>query len=198
MIADLTRFDAAIAQFDAINSKDPNTEIVAGEAVPKELLYAQRMSARLHEFATNASEELQLAARSQHIRRWASPRSDFPMDRRGYLRWRTSLYRFHADTAGAIMRQVGYEDAAIERVQTLLRKEQLKRDADVQCLEDVICLVFLEHYLADFASQQDEDKLVTIIQRTWKKMSTQGHEAALQLGFSPKVRLLLDRALSSS
>ena len=198
MSLDASRFEAAIAQFDKANAEDPNTEVVDGTAYPKELLYAQRMTAWLDKLAPDASEALRLAARSQHIRRWELPRSDFPMDRTGYLRWRTTLYRFHADTAGQILRDVGYDAATIERVQTLLRKERLKRDPDVQCLEDVICLVFLESYLLDFAAQQDRDKLINILRRTWKKMSPRGHDAALALDLSPEVRELVAAALAET
>jgi len=198
MSLDPSRFEAAIAQFDKANAEDPNTEVVDGTAHPKELLYAQRMTAWLDKLAPDASEALRLAARSQHIRRWELPRTDFPMDRTGYLRWRTTLYRFHADTAGQILREVGYDAGTIERVQTLLRKERLKRDPDVQCLEDVICLVFLESYLLDFALQQDRDKLINILRRTWKKMSPRGHAAALALDLSPEVRELVDAALAET
>jgi hypothetical protein len=198
MSFDPSRFEAAITQFDKANAVDPHTEIVGGAAHPKELLYAQRMTAWLDKLAPDASEALRLAARSQHIRRWELPRADFPMDRTGYLRWRTTLYRFHADTAGQILRDVGYGDATIERVQTLLRKERLKRDPDVQCLEDVICLVFLESYLLDFAVQQDREKLINILRRTWKKMSPRGHAAALALDLSPEARELVEDALAET
>jgi hypothetical protein len=198
MSFDPSRFEAAITQFDKANAEDPHTEIVGGAAHPKELLYAQRMTAWLDKLAPDASEALRLAARSQHIRRWELPRADFPMDRTGYLRWRTTLYRFHADTAGQILRDVGYGDATIERVQTLLRKERLKRDPDVQCLEDVICLVFLESYLLDFAVQQDREKLINILRRTWKKMSPRGHAAALALDLSPEARELVEDALAET
>lgn len=197
MIADTDRFNAAIARFDAANAEDPTTELVAGVAHPKELVYAQRLSAWLARLAPEASEALRLAARCQHIRRWAMPRRDYPMDRRGYLQWRTALARFHADTAAAILRDVGYDDATIRRVQSLLRKERLKRDPEVQCLEDVVCLVFLENYLADFARQHDDAKLLNILRKTWNKMSPRGHEAARTLRLPPEARRLLAEALAA-
>jgi hypothetical protein len=119
------------------------------------------------------------------------------MDRTGYLRWRTTLAKFHADTAAAILRDVGYDDATIRRVQTLLRKESLKRDPEVQCLEDVACLVFLENYFAEFATQHDEAKILDILQKTWKKMSARGHEVALTLSMSPEARRLVEQALAA-
>ena len=178
MLADPKRFEAAIARFDAANAEDPNTEAADGVAQPKELLYARRMTAWLDKLAPEASEALRLAARAQHIRRWAIPRRDYPMTRTGYLKWRTTLYRFHADTAGAILREVGYDDATVAAVQSLLRKERLKRNPDMQYLEDVACLVFLESYFAAFAPQYDEQKVLDILRKTWKKMSPQGRAAA--------------------
>jgi len=196
MIADLERFNAAIARFDAANADDPTTEVFQGEVYPKELLYAQRMTAWLDNLAPDASEALRLAVRCQHIQRWTIPRHTYAMDRHGYLRWRTTLAKFHADTAAAILRDVGYDDTTIQRVQTLLRKERLKRDPEVQCLEDVICLVFLEHYLAAFATQHDEAKVLDILRKTWTKMSPRGHEVALTLPMSPGARRLVEQALA--
>ena len=164
---------------------------------PKELLYAQRMTAWLDKLAPDASEALRLAVRCQHIRRWTIPRHTYALDRRGYLRWRTMLAKFHADTAAAILRDVGYAAATIHRVQTLLRKEGLKRDPEVQCLEDVICLVFLENYCAAFATQHDEAKVLDILQKTWKKMSPHGREVALTLPIPTATRRLVEQALAA-
>jgi len=196
MIAALERFNAAIARFDAANADDPTTEVFQGVVYPKELLYAQRMTAWLDNIVPDAPEALRLAVRCQHIQRWTIPRHTYPMDRHGYLRWRTTLAKFHADTAAAILRDVGYDDTTIQRVQTLLRKERLKRDPEVQCLEDVICLVFLEHYLAAFATQHDEVKVLDILRKTWTKMSPRGHEVALTLPMSPEARRLVEQALT--
>lgn len=196
MIEEPQRFQHAIARFDAANAEDPHPEVFAGVTYPKELLYAQRMTAWLDRLAPDASEALRLAARCQHIRRWMIPRRDYPMDRHGYLRWRTTLAQFHADTAGAILREVGYDDATIRRVQSLLRKQELKRDADVQCLEDVICLVFLESYCADFAGRHEATKVIDILRKTWKKMSPRGREVARTLPLSAAAQQLLAAALT--
>ena len=197
MVTDPERFHAAIARFDAANAEDPTTEVFQGVIHPKELLYAQRMTTWLDKLAPDASEALRLAVRCQHIQRWTIPRHTYPMDRTGYLRWRTTLAKFHADTAAAILRDVSYDDATIRRVQTLLRKESLKRDPEMQCLEDVICLVFLENYFAEFATQHDEAKILDIVQKTWKKMSARGHEVALTLSISPAARRLVEHALAA-
>ena len=197
MCSDRKRFAEAIRRIDEANRQDPNKETSEGEEHTKELLYARRMTRWLEKLDPEASEALRLAARSQHIRRWEIPRDRFPMDRRGYHLWRTSLYDFHAEKAGEILRDVGYDDELIARVQSLLRKEKLKSNPEAQALEDVICLVFLEDYFADFSRQHEEDKLITILKRTWKKMSPRGHEAALKLDLGPQERALIEKALAT-
>lgn len=186
----------AFAAFDAANREDPNTEVVAGQAQPKELVYAQRMSQQLNEFCGDASPVVQLAARAQHICRWKIPRTDYPMDRPGYHRWRTELGKFHADTAAAILAKQGVDPELIERVKTLLQKRKLKQDPEVQLLEDVVCLVFIRHYLADFARKHDEEKVLDIIRKTWKKMSPKGQEAALSLALPEDLTTLITRAVA--
>lgn len=129
--------------------------------------------------------------------RWRIPRDTFPMDRAGYLRWRTTLYDFHADQAAEVLREVGYDPATSDRVRALIRKQDLKIDPDAQTLEDVICLVFLESYLGAFSNEHDEEKLVRILRKTWKKMSPRGHAAALSLPLGPREQALVAKALAS-
>ena len=155
------------------------------------------MSARLAAFAPDAPESVQLAARAQHIRRWEVPRDGYPEGRAGYLKWRTDLYKRHGEVAGSIMEEVGYDEATIERVKTLLRKRGLKTDPDVQLMEDVICLVFLEHYFHDFAQKHDEEKLIPIVQKTWNKMTEQAHASALRIDYAPEDLAIIRKALRS-
>ena len=194
----MSRLDEAFHRFDEANAEDPNTEMVNGQPLPKELVYGQRMSARLAAFAPEAPETVQLAARAQHIRRWEVPRDSYAEGRAGYLKWRTDLYKRHADIAGEIMKDVGYDPGTIERVQTLLRKRGLKTDPDVQLMEDVICLVFLEHYFHDFAPKHPKEKLIAIVQKTWKKMTEKAHEAALALAYPPEDLAVIQKALKSA
>ncbi|HSC67429.1 MAG TPA: DUF4202 domain-containing protein [Cellvibrio sp.] len=197
-MTETTRLEKTLAAFDAANLQDPNTEIVDGKAIAKEWIYAQRMSAQLHKFCESPSEELQLATRSQHICRWKIPRSDYPMDRSGYKKWRLDLAQFHGDIAGEIMAENGYAETNIARVKDLLLKRSLKRDDEVQTLEDVVCLVFIEFYLEDFAVKHDEEKLIDIIRKTWNKMSVKGHEAALKLPLSNAMLGLVGKALNAA
>lgn len=190
------RFQLALDRFDAANAEDPNQDLVNGVSHPRELVYARRMTARLDRYRPNASEPVRLAARCQHIRRWVSARTDYPEGRLGYRQWRTELARFHASTAATILREVGYDDALVARVESLLRKEQLKADADAQLLEDVICLVFLEHYFADFAPKHEEVTLLGVLTKTWRKMSAEGRREALALELPTPLRSLVERAVS--
>lgn len=178
------RYAKAIAGFDAANADDPNCEIADGRERPKELLYAERMTAMLARYAPDASETLRLAARCQHIRRWSIPRADYPMTRAGYHDWRNRLRDFHADRAAGILRESGYDDDTIGRVRSLVRKERLKADAEAQTLEDVVDLVFLESYLAGFVAAHgdyDAAKFGDILAKTAKKMSARGRAAAATL-----------------
>ena len=175
-------FDQAIALFDAANSEDPNQETVDGKVWPKELLYSHRMSDMLQRYAPDAGDAAKLAVRAQHIQRWKSRRDAYPMDRQGYLQWRTGLYKFHAETASELLAQAGYEQAFIDQVAQAVGKRALKVNPDSQLLEDVADLVFIEHYMLGFAAKHpeyDKDRWLVIIRKTWKKMSDQAQQFAL-------------------
>jgi hypothetical protein len=192
----MTKLDEALARFDAMNAEDPNTEAVDGEEQPKELIYGRRMSERLAAFAPHAPEAVKLAVRAQHLRRWTLPRSAFPMDRAGYLTWRTRCAKMHAELAEEVLQEVGYDQPIIAQVKKCLTKRGLKTDPDVQMMEDVACLVFLEHYAGAFAAQHPKEKVIDIVQKTWKKMSGEGHAAALELPLDPDVKAVVEEALA--
>lgn len=193
------RLEAALAAFDEANTDDPNRVDAEGLEWPKELLYARQMTRWLERFAPDASEALKLAARCQHIRRWEIPRDSYPRDRVGYLKWRTELKNMHARIAGEILELVGYDANMIARVQSLLKKERLKSDREAQTLEDVVCLVFLENWFAEFSKQHEPDKVIGVVAKTWKKMSPAGHRAALALAedMPRDARALVERALAT-
>ncbi len=191
---DEARVRRCMEMFDAANAEDPNRD---ASGAPKELAYARQMSAWLVRLEPNAPDEVRLAVRAQHIRRWEIPRDSYPAGRSAYLAWRRNLGRFHADTAGAIMRDCGVDDDTVLRVQAIIRKERFKTDRLAQLLEDVACLVFLDHYFAPFAGDQAEDSMVHILRKTWKKMSESGRAAALQIEYSPQCQGLLDKALGN-
>ncbi|WP_291961837.1 DUF4202 domain-containing protein [Maribacter sp.] len=187
----------AFQQFDEANKQDPNTEVFEGTTYPKEVLYGIRMTERLNAFDPNASEALRLTARCQHICRWEIPRESYEMNREGYLRWRQELKKFHATKAASILEDIGYDKETIDNVKFLLQKKQLKKNEETQTLEDVICLVFLEFYFEPFAHKHPEDKTIDILQKTWRKMSIKGQEAALKLPLSKFSLDLITKALNA-
>jgi len=192
------RLEETLRGIDAANAADPTIEQADGAGRPAALVYSGRMTRWLERIAPQASEELRIAVRAQHIERWTMPRKSYPMDREGYLRWRTDLAKFHAERAGAIMAAAGYGAEAVKRVATLIRKRGIKRDPEVQTLEDVACLVFLENYFADFSTRHDEEKIVSIVAKTWAKMSEAGHAAALAIDIPDRAKALVERALADA
>lgn len=176
------RFAKALALMDEANAEDPNKVQAADKEWPKELLYSHRMTNMLARYKPDADDAQQLAIHAQHIQRWKSPRNAYTMDRTGYLQWRTGLYKFHAETTANILERVGYEAEFIERVTKAIGKRGLKVNPDTQLLEDVADLVFIEHYMLEFAGKHpeyDEDKWLEIIRKTWQKMSENGQQFAL-------------------
>ena len=182
-----TPFEKACESFEAAHAEDPRTIQVNGETIPYSVHYHRRMVHHLKEMEPNPKEEVELTARCQHIRRWTRPRSEYPQGRKGYFDWRTAVKVFHAQQAAEILLAAGYSQKVADRVGELLRKENLATDPDVQLLEDVICVVFLENEYTEFIDQEEfadsdaDAKLIRIIQKTWKKMTPRGHEAALKL-----------------
>lgn len=184
MIADQVRFNNTIAKFDSVNSQDPNIIKVNDVDYPKELVYSKRLSEMLQRYQPDASEALQLAARAQHIERWVMPRSDYPMTKPGYMQWRGKLKLYHAKVAEHIMRENDYDDATIAQVASLIKKEDLRTNPDMQTLEDVIVLSFLTHDLEAFVEKYKdypEKKFIDILRKSYKKMSAKGQAAALNL-----------------
>jgi len=188
------RFHQVLRRFDDENARDPNLITIAGTVQPRELFYAQRLTEWVLRLCPEASEALQLAARCQHICRWMIPRNSYPMTRAGYLRWREELKRFHAQKSSEILREAGYPGEMIARVRELNLKKNLGEDPECQVLEDALCLETLQYQLGDLMDKTEPDKMVAILQKTWKKMSPAARQEALGLSFSDREKELLSKA----
>ncbi|HLP76149.1 MAG TPA: DUF4202 domain-containing protein [Candidatus Paceibacterota bacterium] len=195
-LASPERFQAALRRFDEENSRDPNVETVNGVKQPRELIYAQWLTDWVLKLAPDASEPLRLAARCQHLCRWVIPRNSYPMTKPGYLQWRHKLKQFHAEKSGGILRELGYPEETVQRVQDLNLKKYFPTDPESRVLEDALCLVFLERQLTDLASKSTEEKMINALQKSWAKMSPAGQAEALILSYSPAEKALLEKALS--
>ena len=189
------KFQTAIQAIDAENAQDPNIEIDQNISYPKELLYSSRMYHKLADFCPDASDEVKIATKAQHICRWKMPRELYDMNRVGYLKWREELKKFHAQKTANILAASGCDEAFINRVSFLIEKKLLKKDAETQLLEDIICLVFLEYYLQLFVEKHDTEKLKNIILKTWNKMSKNGQQEALKINYSASNFQLIKDAL---
>lgn len=204
-------FEKASAAFEAAHAEDPRHVTIQGETLAYSVHYHRRMVHWLDQLTMNSTapeEAVQLAVRCQHIRRWTRPRADYPKGLAGYKKWRSDLAIFHAAQAAEILTESGYTKEMADRVGELLRKVKLATDPDVQLLEDVICIVFLENEYTAFIEKQendqtdfdDDEKLVNIVQKTWNKMTPRGHAAALQLAgqLSERGLRVVQRALEES
>lgn len=188
----VARLEAVLTRLDDLNRADPNTDLTEdGQPRPHELLYAQRVSDWVRRLNTRPSAALQIAARGQHVQRWTIPRSRYEMNRQGYLKWRETLKTFHIETVTRIMREAGYGDEDIQKVERIMSKRHLREDPDSQTLEDALCLVFLQTEFADLLKKTDPAKMRDIVRKTWEKMSEQGRAKALSIPLPDNERAIL-------
>ncbi|SDP06514.1 protein of unknown function [Mucilaginibacter sp. OK268] len=180
----MNKLNAAFEQFDAYNQKDPNTFTWENISYPQEYFLAIELYNWVNKLDPNASEELLLASRSQHIGRWEIPRNTYPEGREAYLKWRKDLAQYHAEKTAAIMENVGYDPEQIARVRQILLKQKIKVDHDVQTMENALCLVFLQFQYEDFHPKYEAEKVINILKKSLLKMDAQGHQFALTLPYS--------------
>ena len=194
------QLENTLTAIDNINSQDPNTVIFEGISQAKELIYGQQMSACLNQYWPDAHEVLQIAVRAQHIKRWQLKRTEYEEGKAGYYQWRIAQGKFHAKLTSEIMSKQGYSINDAEQCAAVIRKENLKTNDNSQSLEDVACLVFLMHYFDEFAAkyteQNNEAKIVRIVQLTWQKMSDKAHKIALSLTLPEHLAKIVNKALA--
>lgn len=187
----------AIERFNAQNAQDPNKLTFAGEERPRELARAEQLEAWVLRLQPEANDALRLAARCQHLARWTVPRSDYPEGRVGYLKWRKDLSKKHAELSTNILRELGAPLELIESLRAINLKEGLKTNPDTQTIEDALCLSFLQHEFTEFAEKHDDEKVIDIVQKTWRKMSERAHTEALGIALEGRAKDLVGRALGA-
>ncbi len=190
------RLEAAVSAIDEANALDPNVLVIDGVERPKEQAHAEMMTAWVLRLDPDADEAQLLAARAHHLRRWTVPRADYPDGRTGYLRWRTALKAQHADEVGEILAGCGYEPEVIDRVQRIIRKQDLRTDPATQTHEDALCLTFLQTQFSELAARLGDERTVPVVRKTLAKMSDQGRAEALALPLSPPEVALVEQALA--
>src|SRR5262245_30274134 len=147
------RFDTAVQRLDALNADDPVKLTRNGVETPRLLAEADRVSAWILYLCPDASEALRLAARAQHLMRWQVKRSDYPEGRIGYRTWRRAAMEFHANEARRVLEEVGYDPDTVRAVSEIVQKHGLRKNRDVQVMEDALCLSFLEHDFLAFSEK---------------------------------------------
>jgi hypothetical protein len=195
----MNKLDAAFQLFDEYNKQDPRNFEWDGNAYPQEYFFAIKLHDWILKLDPTASEELLLASRSQHIGRWEIPRESYPEGREPYLKWRKDLAQRHANITGNLMKQAGYDIAEIERVSQIILKKRIKVDADVQTMENALCLVFLQYQYEDFRKkyENEPDKMINILRKSLLKMDSHGHSFALSLSFTPQGLDLIKQAMKA-
>lgn len=192
---DRTCTDQARAALDAANAADPKRE---ADGRPASLRYADGIDRWIARLVPTPSPHLQVAARGQHLERWAIARETFPMDRPGYHAWRRAVHARQGDRARELLAGILTEDDR-ERIAVLVAKAAPKGDAEGQALEDAACLLFLDEEIAGFAAEhQDYDaaKYITILKRTWVKMSPQAQDLAKAIPLEEPFAGLVRQALA--
>ncbi len=187
----------AFEQFDEFNRQDIHTFVWEDETFPQEYFMALRLYEWVLKLDPDASEALLLASRSQHIGRWLIPRSDYPEGKAGYLTWRKDLGKFHAEKAASILAAIGYEEEVIAKVKQIITKQKIKQNADVQTIENALCLVFLQYQYEAFHPKYDHEKMVEILRKSLLKMDSLGHSFALQLPYSEAGMVHIQAALAT-
>ncbi|WP_353720671.1 DUF4202 domain-containing protein [Dyadobacter sp. 676] len=191
----MSKLDKAFELFDAYNKRSPGRVMWENVEYPVEYFYALKLYEWVRNLDPQASESLLLASRCQHIGRWEIARSSYPDGRVGYLKWRSDLSKYHAGIASEILNEVGYDKETIGRVKQIVLKQRLKSDADVQTMENALCLVFLQYQYDDLIAKMSEEKMIDILRKTWNKMSAPGRDAALGLSYSEQGKNLILKAL---
>jgi hypothetical protein len=186
---------AALAAIAAVQAADPEQQ--DGRAA--EARYGEQVAVWVGRLVGEPSTALAIAARAQHFERWAIPRSAYPNDRAGYLRWRIAVHRRQGERVRAVLAAAGLPAPLAERVGMLIAKQAPAGDAEGQALEDAACLTFLEHEWRSFIQDHptyDDDKLITIIRKTWRKMSPAARALAGTIAMPADLAALVGRALA--
>ena len=198
----------ALDLIDAAHAED--TRKVESSGKPYELHYAEQMTHYLDLHTPDASPLLHVAVRAQHFRRWEVPRDSYPKTRPGYFAWRTYLKKRQAEQVKEICLKCDFSEDEASHVAALIAKEDLKKgegkgDPEAQILEDCACLVFLDDqfdgyeakWKEEHATEEEADnKMISILQKTWIKMGKRGQDLALQLDLSDKAKELIGKALA--
>jgi hypothetical protein len=93
------RLESVLRKIDDVNAADPVSAESDGKMLPRASHCGKRMSAVLEGFMPDA---LRIAARAQHIERWAVPRANYAEGRIACFNWRKDPQKYHAENAAGL------------------------------------------------------------------------------------------------
>jgi len=191
------RTAGAIEAIDAANAHDPTVVTVRGADHPLAQIHGTLAYEWVLHLYPDADDTWLLAARAHHLRRWELPRSDYDTGKAGYLRWKRDQRQRHARDVAVLLVDHGFDSATIERVQALVRRDNLAVDAGSQAIEDAACLAFVETQLADVATKLDREHLIDVLRKTARKMTPAGAAAIALIPLAEAEQQLLADALGA-
>jgi len=189
------RTAGAIEAIDAANAHDPTVVTVRGADHPLAQIHGTLAYEWVLHLHPDADDTWLLAARAHHLRRWELPRSGYDTGKAGYLRWKRDQRQRHARDVAVLLVDHGFDSATIERVQALVRRDNLAVDAGSQAIEDAACLAFVETQLADVATKLDREHLIDVLRKTARKMTPAGAAAIALIPLAEAEQQLLADAL---
>ena len=181
---------------DKVNDQDPRKLEIDGKETTHERVYSLRMLKTLLEFEPSAPDDLQIACYAQHIGRWQLPRDTYPLGRAGYNGWRRAQYEHQSSLASKTLKNIGATDELTASVKELVAKKDRTTNPLSQALEDVACLVFVKYYAESFFEKHSKEKSISIVQKTWKKMSNKAQKHLLHVLEAGYVRTVIESALA--
>ena len=191
------RTAGAIEAIDAANAHDPTVVTVRGADHPLAQIHGTLAYEWVLHLHPDADDTWLLAARAHHLRRWELPRSGYDTGKAGYLRWKRDQRQRHARDVAVLLVDHGFDSATIERVQALVRRDNLAVDAGSQAIEDAACLAFVETQLADVATKLDREHLIDVLRKTARKMTPAGAAAIALIPLAEAEQQLLADALGA-
>lgn len=187
------QYRIASEKIDAAHSSDETMQLENGNLVPAELLYSKRMLSVLELVNAGSSFEIKIAAQCQHLKRWSVPRSLYPYDRRGYHQWRQVVMDFQLQETKLILSLAYIGESDIKHILTILKEQGNKLNPESQMIMDTACLVFLKWYMEPFAGKHQNEKVIDILRKTMRKMSSKGVNLISQLDLPVSAKTILEQ-----
>ncbi|PWN23740.1 S-adenosyl-L-methionine-dependent methyltransferase [Microstroma glucosiphilum] len=202
-LARTTTSEDASSDASDINHQDELSYADGVESWAIKLLESNPAKSSLLSSGPGGLELVKLAARCQHLERFLTPRSSYPEGKAGYFKWRRSLYVIQANRAAELLQQAGVSTEEQELVKKWVSKTDLQPGKDAgdpgtQLLEDAAVLVFLADQLEDFAEKHEDytkEKMITILSKTWKKLSPHGKAAAAAIPLEEGLKKMVAEAV---